>query len=248
MAQTKLRASMIILSCALLKPRLSLKINDTSAACDFTKAATLPSGGTKLPVAVLSEEFTHEKTAKFLARRQRTPIKGVLLMQEHFLGVGNWMADEILWRAAVHPATSAGAVDEAATQRLWEQTRWVSATAIRIISDDWTYPPDWLFAHRWEAGGECPRCHTKLDRATIGGRTTCWCPQCQPTITAIAVARKSKAPLKAPANKKGASKHAKTSIAKPSKLTKASPATKQSTSSKVPTKKSKSTAKATTNS
>ena len=167
---------------------------------------------TELPPGVLSEEFTHEKTAKFFDRRQRTPIKGVLLMQEHFLGVGNWMADEILWRAQVHPATPAGALGEAAGRRLWEQTRWVSGTAIRIISDDWTYPPDWLFAHRWEAGGECPRCQTALDRATIGGRTTCWCPQCQPA-TGIK-APKGKVPVKKAAGKKGVPKTAKTALIK----------------------------------
>ena len=165
------------------------------------QGTTAPEWWTKLPAAVLSEEFTFEKTARFLARRQRTPIKGVLLMQEHFLGVGNWMADEILWRARVHPGTLAGALGEEAERRLWEQTRWVSGTAIRIISDDWTYPPDWLFAHRWEAGGECPRCHTKLDRATIGGRTTCWCPTCQPASGAEA--RKGKVPTRKAAGKKG---------------------------------------------
>ena len=162
-----------------------------------------PAWWTKLPSAVLSEEFTYEKTAKFLARRQRTPTKGVLLMQEHFLGVGNWMADEILWRAGIHPATPAGALGEEASQRLWEQTRWVSGTAIRIISDDWTYPPDWLFAHRWEAGGECPRCHAKLERATIGGRTTCWCPQCQPATASVSTKTIGKVPARKAVGKKG---------------------------------------------
>ncbi len=154
-----------------------------------------------LAPSVLSKEFTYEGTSKFLQRRRRTPIKAVLLMQEHFPGVGNWMADEILWRARVHPSTLAGALDEAQTRQVWEQVRWVSRTAVRIIDDNWSYPPDWLFTHRWEAGGECPRCHTALDRATVGGRTTCWCPQCQPatgtawTPPATKVSKK-KAPVK----------------------------------------------------
>ena len=90
------------------------------------------------------------------------------------------MADEILWRAGLHPSAAAGTLDDEQARHLWEQVRWVSRTAIRIISDDWTYPKSWLFAHRWEAGGQCPRCRTDLERATIGGRTTCWCPECQP--------------------------------------------------------------------
>jgi formamidopyrimidine-DNA glycosylase len=35
-----------------------------------------------------------------------------------------------------------------------------------------------LISHR-ERGGRCPRCGTELERATIGGRTTFWCPACQ---------------------------------------------------------------------
>ena len=94
---------------------------------------------------MLSTAFTLAATAKFLQRRRRTPLKAVLLMQEHFPGIGNWMADEILWRALLHPATPAGALDDAQTSALWDKVRWVSRTAIRIISDDWTYPPSWLF-------------------------------------------------------------------------------------------------------
>ena len=156
------------------------------------QGAEPPAWWNSLAPSVLSDEFTYQGTADFLQRRRRTPIKAVLLMQEHFPGVGNWMADEILWRAGVHPSTAAGSLDEARTHRVWEQVRWVSLTAVRIISDDWTYPPDWLFTYRWEAGGQCPRCHTALDRATIGGRTTCWCPKCQPTAAAVEVAKPAK--------------------------------------------------------
>ena len=161
-----------------------------------------PAWWDSLAPSVLSKEFTYEGTAAFLQRRRRTPVKAVLLMQEHFPGVGNWMADEILWRAKVHPSTPAGALDEALTRQIWEQVRWVSRTAVRIISDDWTYPPDWLFTHRWEAGGECPRCQTALDRATVGGRTTCWCPQCQPAAKSAAPQPAAKVSKKRPVAKK----------------------------------------------
>lgn len=139
-----------------------------------------PTWWNSLAPGVLSRYFTFAATAKFLQRRRRTPLKAILLLQEHFPGIGNWMADEILWRARLHPATAAGTLDDAQTRALWEKVRWVSRTAVRIISDDWTYPPSWLFSHRWEPGGKCPRCRAALDRATVGGRTTCWCPDCQP--------------------------------------------------------------------
>ena len=141
---------------------------------------------TSLAPSVLSKEFTLKSLTRFLERRRRTPLKAVLLMQEHFPGVGNWMADEILWRARLHPSIPAGMLTSTQAQRLWQTVRWVSRTAVRIISDDWTYPQNWLFTHRWEAGGRCPRCRSDLDRATVGGRTTCWCPECQPAPTPTA--------------------------------------------------------------
>ena len=52
-----------------------------------------------------------KELANFLKRRAQAPIKAVLLMQERFPGIGNWMADEILWRAAIHPKQAAGSLD-----------------------------------------------------------------------------------------------------------------------------------------
>jgi formamidopyrimidine-DNA glycosylase len=146
----------------------------------FAEGAEPPAWWTSLAPGVLTARFTVRAVAAFLARRRRAPLKAVLLMQEQFPGIGNWMADEILWRARLYPATAAGALDAGQTRALWRQVRWVSRMAIKIIQDDWSYPASWLFKHRWGTGQHCPRCGAQLARATIGGRTTCWCPECQP--------------------------------------------------------------------
>ena len=127
-----------------------------------------------------SAAFTVPALTAFLQRRKNAPLKAVLLMQERFPGVGNWMADEILWRARLHPALRAGSLSAPRTQVLWREIRRVCRESIRQIDPDWNYPTSWLFQHRWRDGGRCPRCRAKLERATIGGRTTCWCPKCQP--------------------------------------------------------------------
>ena len=146
----------------------------------FHRGADEPSWWSRLPPSVISDRFTLEAMRDFLDRRGKAPIKAVLLMQQRFPGIGNWMADEILWRAKVHPGTRAGRLSEAVTKDLWRQIRWVSAGALRIVAKDYSDPPaSWLFRHRWEPGGECPRDGARLDRATIGGRTTAWCPKCQ---------------------------------------------------------------------
>lgn len=144
-----------------------------------------PGWWTRIAPAVLSSAFTAEAVAAFLRRRARAPIKAVLLMQERFPGIGNWMADEILWRAAIHPKRAAGSLRPAEARALWCVCRRVARLALTTIAgpgDD--LPPDlnvripcsWLFLHRWKEGGRCPKTHVPLVREEVGGRTTCWSP------------------------------------------------------------------------
>lgn len=144
-----------------------------------------PPWWTKIAPALLSPPFTATVVASFLKRRARAPIKAVLLMQEKFPGIGNWMADEILWRAAIHPAQPAGTLRPNEVKELWRQCRAVARLALNTIAGrDDNLPPDlntaipdtWLFNHRWSDGGRCPKTKKSLARAEIGGRTTCWCP------------------------------------------------------------------------
>lgn len=130
--------------------------------------------------AILDKAFSVPVVAAFLRRRAKSPIKAVLLMQEKFPGIGNWMADEVLWRARIHPRAKAGDLGPASVRKLHATLREVCYDALRVIGKDWSDPPDsWLFNHRWEKGGRCPRSRGPLMHATIGGRTTCWSPRRQ---------------------------------------------------------------------
>ena len=146
----------------------------------FHAGADVPAWWSSIAPDLMSPAFTVAALTAFLHRRKNAPLKPVLLMQERFPGIGNWMADEILWRARMPPATRAGTLTGPAIQILWREIRRVCRESIRQIDADWNYPASWLFRHRWRPGGRCPRCRTALERATIGGRTTCWCPKCQP--------------------------------------------------------------------
>ena len=146
----------------------------------FHRGDGAPEWWSKLPPPVTSPAFTVASMAKFLQRHGRLPIKAALLLQDGFPGIGNWMADEILWRAQLHPRWPAGRIDGDALAMLWRKIRWVSRRALAIIGKDWSDPPHgWLLNERWTNEGVCPIHKTKLRRATIGGRTTAWCPQCQ---------------------------------------------------------------------
>jgi formamidopyrimidine-DNA glycosylase len=130
-----------------------------------------------LPPEVLSAGFTLARVRDFLARHARAPIKAVLLDQECFPGIGNWMADEILWRCGFHPSRPAGKLDEAESRALWREIRQVSRVALRRIGKSWgDLPREWLFHSRWSDGGSCPRTGVALVRERIGGRTACWSP------------------------------------------------------------------------
>jgi formamidopyrimidine-DNA glycosylase len=152
---------------------------------DFHVGREPPPWWTGIAPAILSPAFTAGVVAAFLQRRARAPIKAVLLMQERFPGIGNWMADEILWRAAIHPARPAGSLSPVEVRTLWRESRRVCRQALDAIAGRGRHlpadlnvgiPRTWLFLHRWRPGGLCPRTSQPLAHATIGGRTTCWSP------------------------------------------------------------------------
>lgn len=133
-----------------------------------------------LPASVLSRKFTLAAMKEFVGRHGRAPLKAVLLMQRGFPGIGNWMADEILWRAGLRPGRRAGELSADEMKKLYRETRHVCRVALKTIGDDYGDPPaSWLIHRRWRRGGNCPRDGQPLRHATIGGRTTCWCPACQ---------------------------------------------------------------------
>ena len=146
----------------------------------FHHGSEKPGWWNNLPAALNSPDFTFDRFEAFLQRHGKAPIKAVLLLQNGFPGIGNWMADEILWQAKIHPRTAAGKLDSAKLKSAFQKTRSVAHRALEIISHDFSDPPkSWLFQFRWKKRGHCPRCDATLDHATIGGRTTCWCPACQ---------------------------------------------------------------------
>lgn len=151
----------------------------------FSRGKKPPSWWANIAPAILSKEFTSAAVATFLRRRARAPIKAVLLMQERFPGIGNWMADEILWRAAIHPKRLSGSLEPSEVGALWRECRRVCRLALDAIAGrgkrlprdlNVNIPRTWLFKHRWRKGGRCPLTGQPLAHGIVGGRTTCWSP------------------------------------------------------------------------
>ena len=141
----------------------------------------LPDIWTQLPPQPFEKAFTVSRLGEILTKHPRTPLKSLLLEQRHFPGIGNWMADEVMWQMRLHPETPAGTLTPADVTKLNRILRKVCAVAMKTIGVDWRDPPkSWLFVHRWEKGTFCPRCKGALEKSDLRGRTACWCPVCQP--------------------------------------------------------------------
>ncbi|MBU3664702.1 MAG: Fpg/Nei family DNA glycosylase [Chthoniobacterales bacterium] len=134
-----------------------------------------------LPPEILSPAFTLSLLRGRLQRSKLSALKAALLRQDLFPGVGNWMADEIVWRCRIRPDTKIGNLKDNDFNILWRETIEVCRAALKTIGTHGKQPPRaWLFHSRWADGGRCPRDGTLLLRAQVGGRTTAWCPRCQP--------------------------------------------------------------------
>jgi len=138
----------------------------------------------RLGRAVLAPDFSHigpdaaevgRDTFRARVGRGTAPLKARLLDQGVIAGVGNLLADEILWRARLSPRRAAGELSAAELDRLRRAVRAATRDAIaRGGAHTGRINPQRV------PGGRCPRCGTALERATIAGRTTFWCPACQP--------------------------------------------------------------------
>jgi formamidopyrimidine-DNA glycosylase len=112
-----------------------------------------------------------------LLRVRRGGIKAALMDQRLIAGVGNLLSDEITWRAHVHPATPVSSLGRARVRRLYEALHDAIGESIRYGRVP--HGVRWLTRVRDDSEARCPRCATRLRRATIAGRTACWCPRCQ---------------------------------------------------------------------
>lgn len=113
-----------------------------------------------------------------LAGRRRR-LKAALTDQSLLAGLGNLLADEILWQARLHPSRPTDSLTGRERRALYEAMRRVLRTSVRAAH----VPPreDWLTGHRDAPGpAPCPRCGTRLRSGRVAGRTTFWCPHCQP--------------------------------------------------------------------
>jgi len=111
---------------------------------------------------------------------RKAPIKAVLLDQGVFAGVGNWIADEVLYQAGIDPRRRSHKLGQEELSRLRSRLRFVIRRAVQVDADSERFPKTWLFHHRWgrKAAARTAR-GERIRFTTVGGRTTAWVPEVQ---------------------------------------------------------------------
>lgn len=116
---------------------------------------------------------TREELAAALGT-STTPLKVRLMDQSRLAGIGNLLADEILWRAGLDPTRPAGGLDDPEVDSLHQAIIEVLAD---LMSRGGSHTGDLRQAAALD--GLCPRDGTPLVKRRVGGRTTVSCPRHQ---------------------------------------------------------------------
>src|SRR5713101_3203773 len=142
------------------------------------------------PLEVSSEEFAK----RICGRRAR--IKALLLDQSVLRGVGNIYADESLWRAKIHPARLGANLDRKQAevlrrmlQEILQKAIVMRGSSISDFLDAEGKPGEYQRHHRayGREGKNCYRCKTPIRRAIVAGRSSYFCPKCQPSPRGFAM-------------------------------------------------------------
>src|SRR5437773_11168791 len=101
-------------------------------------------------------------------------------MQPGFSGIGNWMGDEILWRAKILPSKPTGKLTGREHAAIFRVTKFVVRKSLQTLGKNFFDPPlTWLIHQKWKRDGIC-LCHRMLLLlATFGGSISAWCPRFQ---------------------------------------------------------------------
>ena len=135
------------------------------------------------PLEVSAEEFASR------IRSRRARIKSLLLDQSVLRGVGNIYADESLWRSKIHPARLGSSLTARQVEDLRIALRGILQHAIRMRGssianslDAQGEPGDYQRRHRayGRESQPCYRCRTPIRRVIVAGRSSHFCPRCQP--------------------------------------------------------------------
>ena len=135
------------------------------------------------PDPVQDKDIVTVDWLKALCHKKKVPIKAMLLDQANISGIGNWVGDEIMYNARMHPEQYCNTLSDDEIAKLHKSLHYVCTTAVDLLSDSEQFPEDWLFKHRWGKGKkDAPKTlpnGEKIVFLTVGGRTSAVVPSVQ---------------------------------------------------------------------
>ncbi|CAL4900358.1 unnamed protein product [Urochloa decumbens] len=111
--------------------------------------------------------------------RKNVPIKSLLLDQSFISGIGNWMADEVLYQARIHPMQTASKISKDKCAALHLCIKEVIDKSLEVGADSSQFPENWIFHSREKKPGKAFVDGKKIDFITVGGRTSAYVPELQ---------------------------------------------------------------------
>ena len=150
---------------------------------------TQPPGIAALGPEPLEDDFTAEWLMQQMVGKKQK-VKAFLLDQHNIAGIGNIYADEILFQAHIHPEEPVcNLTDTETVQDLWfairdrlEQGIRYGGSSIKDYVDSLGQAGSFQKQHRaYGRGGQpCTECGCTMLKMISGGRSSCYCPNCQP--------------------------------------------------------------------
>ncbi|KAL0441653.1 UNVERIFIED_CONTAM: Formamidopyrimidine-DNA glycosylase [Sesamum radiatum] len=111
--------------------------------------------------------------------KKKIGIKALLLDQSFISGIGNWMADEVLYQARIHPLQTASSMSKETCATLLKCINEVTEKAIEVGADSSQFPSNWIFHSREKKPGKAFVDGKKIEFITAGSRTTAYVPELQ---------------------------------------------------------------------
>ncbi|KAK7193484.1 hypothetical protein DPSP01_000044 [Paraphaeosphaeria sporulosa] len=146
---------------------------------DMRKTSPLKENG---PDPVIDPEILTVEWLSNKLRSKKVPIKALLLDQANISGIGNWVGDEIMYQAKLHPEQYSNTFSDAQVAELHKAMMYVCNTAVDTLAESDKFPEDWLMKHRWGKGkkdGQKLPNGAKITFLKVGGRTSAVVPSVQ---------------------------------------------------------------------
>ncbi|KAF2428886.1 putative formamidopyrimidine-DNA glycosylase, partial [Tothia fuscella] len=134
------------------------------------------------PDPVIDKDILTQEWLKNKLNSKKVPVKALLLDQANISGVGNWVADEVLYQAKIHPEQYSNTFGDEQIKSLHDSLIGVCTLACELLGDSDKFPADWLMKHRWDKGKKGANVlpnGDKIIHLKVGGRTSAVVPNVQ---------------------------------------------------------------------